>query len=129
MRRLMIAAAAFILLVTLVLLAAPLFIDLDRFRPEIQSELETKLKRKVKIGSIRLRVMPLGARVTDVEIAESRTVPSDRPFATAKELYATVAPLSILRGHPELKSIRLGQPQIQLIRDASGTWNFSSLAN
>ena len=97
MRRFAIAAASVVVLLILALLAAAQFVNVDRFRPKIQSELETKLKRKVQIGSIRLGVFPPGVRLNDVEIGESPAVPSQQPFARAKELYATVAPFSLLR--------------------------------
>jgi uncharacterized protein involved in outer membrane biogenesis len=129
MRRFAIVAASVVALLILALLAAPQFINVDHFRPKIQSELETKLKRKVQIGGIRLGVFPPGVRVNDVEIGESPSMPSQQPFAKAKEVYATVAVFSLLRGQPDLKSVRLEKPQIELIRDASGVWNFSSLVS
>src|SRR5713226_8021369 len=76
MRRFAIAAASVVVLLILALLAAAQFVNVDRFRPKIQSELETKLKRKVQIGSIRLGVFPPGVRLNDVEIGESPAVPS-----------------------------------------------------
>ena len=129
MRRFAIAAASVVVLLILALLAAAQFINVDRFRPKIQSELEIKLKRKVQIGNIRLGVFPPGVRLNDVEIGESPSIPSQQPFTRAKEVYVAVAPLSLLRGQPDLRSVRLEKPQIELIRDASGVWNFSSFAS
>src|SRR5439155_604088 len=49
-------------------------------------------------------------------------------FAEAKELYVTAALMPLLHSDVQIKSVELRQPKIELIRNAEGVWNFSSLA-
>src|SRR5579883_676387 len=127
MRRSILVAVAVIFALILVLLPAAHFVNLDRYRPQIQSELEKKLNRPVHIGRVELGLFPVGGRLYDVEIEEPPSLASRRPFAKAKEVYASVGLFSLLRKQPHVKSIRMDQPQIELIRDANGVWNFSTL--
>src|SRR5262249_33650962 len=97
------------------------------YRPQIQSQLEKKLNRKVQLGQIELGLVPFGARVHGVTIAENPAFPSPQPFAQAKYVSASVGLFSLLRKEPHVKSVRMEQPKIELIRDAKGVWNFSDL--
>src|ERR1700730_8572589 len=127
MRRLVIIAISVVALVIVGLIASVALINVDSFRPRIQAELQSKLNRPIEIGKLGLRIFPLAIRINDVRIGESAAFQSQQPFATAKEVYASAGFFSLLRGQPELKSLRLEQPHIELIRNAQGIWNFSTL--
>src|SRR5438445_1832598 len=109
MRRFVIITVSVVALVIVGLIAVVSLINLDSFRPRIQAELQSKLNRPIQIGQIGLRIFPLAIRINDVSIGESATFQSQQPFATAKEVYASAGLFSLLRGQPELKSLRLEQ--------------------
>ncbi|MBV8553400.1 MAG: AsmA family protein [Acidobacteriaceae bacterium] len=127
MRRLLIilgiAAAA---LICVFLLAASL-LNVNKFRPRIQSEMQSKLNRPVTLGELHLHLFPLAIKVDGLTIAESPTFPSSRPFATAKEVYASASLMSLLHGEPQITDVTLDEPQIELIRNTAGIWNISIL--
>jgi uncharacterized protein involved in outer membrane biogenesis len=127
MRRFVIIALSLVALVIVGLIAAVSLINVDSFRPRIQAELQSKLNRPIQIGQVGLRIFPLAIRINDVSIGESAAFQSQQPFATAKEVYVSAGLFSLLRGQPELKSLRLEQPHIELVRNAQGVWNFSTL--
>jgi uncharacterized protein involved in outer membrane biogenesis len=106
---------------------AVLSANVDKYRPRVQAELQKKLDRPVTIGHLGLRIFPLSIRVDGLTIGESPSFSSTRPFATAKEVYVSVALLSLISGNPEVKNLVLDQPQIELIKNPSGAWNFSTL--
>jgi AsmA protein len=85
------------------------------------------LGRSVTLGELHLHLIPFSIKVDGLSVVESPSFPSNRPFATAQEVYASAGLLSLIRGHPELHEITLSQPHIELIRNADGTWNFSTL--
>lgn len=99
----------------------------DNLRPTIQTELQQKLNRPVSMGHLSLKLLPLGIKVDGLSIGEAATFPQDRPFATANTVVVSAGLWSLLRGNPEVKNLVLNQPKIELIRDAAGVWNFSSL--
>ncbi len=127
MRRILIVVAILIAVLVIGALIAVSVIDVNKYRPRIQAELQTKLNRSVTLGQLHLRLFPLSVQVDGVTIAEAPGIPSSAPFAKASQLYASVGLLSLFSGNPEIKSVELQRPQIELIRTASGTWNFSSI--
>ena len=101
--------------------------DVNRFRPRIEEQISRTFGRTVTMGKLGLRAFPLSIRIEDLTIAESKDFPRDKPFATAKAVFAKASLLSLLRGKPELQSLELLQPRVQLIRAASGKWNFARM--
>lgn len=126
MRRLLI-----ILPIALVLIVAVIFIavsmNVDSYRPRVQAELQSKLNRPVTLGPLSLRLLPLSLTIDGLTIGESTAFPSNHPFATAKDVSVSAGLFSLITGHPEVKSLKLAHPQIELIRNAQGVWNFSTL--
>jgi uncharacterized protein involved in outer membrane biogenesis len=100
---------------------------LDRYRPEIQSQLQQKLNRPVTLGHLGLRLLPLEIKIDSLSIGEGSGFPQDRPFAAASTVFVSASLFSLLRGSPEVNDLVLDKPQIELVRNAAGVWNFSSL--
>lgn len=126
LRFIIISLAAVVVLAGVVGVAV-LTSNVDKYRPRVQAELQKKLDRPVTIGHLGLRIFPLSIRVDGLTIGESPSFSSTQPFATAKQVYVSVALLSLIGGNPEVKNLALDQPQIELIKNPSGVWNFSTL--
>ncbi len=116
-----------VVVVVLVAGIALLLSNVDKYRPRVQAELQKKLDRPVTIGQLGLKLFPLSIRANGLTIAESPVFPSSRPFATAKELFVSVGLFSLIRGNPEVRDVILDQPQIELVRNRAGVWNYSTL--
>jgi len=127
MRRIILIVAALVALVIIVFVVAVSLLNVNKFRPRIQAELESKLGRPVTLGELHLRIFPLSLRVDGLTIGQAPGWTPQPPFATAKEVYASAGLFSLLRGQPNIKDLTLDQPQIELIRNAQGIWNFSSI--
>jgi uncharacterized protein involved in outer membrane biogenesis len=68
---LLLTAAALAALVLVAAVAAPLLVDADRFRPEIEAKLQAALRRQVKIGALKLSLWSgLALTTTSVRIGE-----------------------------------------------------------
>jgi AsmA protein len=129
MRKLVIGIGVVVVLIVLLLVIGAAFLNVDRFRPKIQAELQAKLGRQVTLGELHLHLIPLSIKVDGLSIAESPAFPSTHPFATAQEVYASASLMSLIRGNPQINELKLTQPQIELIQNAQGIWNFSTLGN
>ena len=123
-----------VLIVGIVLLAGiaaagalRLFVDVNRFRGPIQAQLERMLRRPVRLGPMGLSLLPLSVRIADLKIGESPAFASSRPFVSAKEVNVRAGLFALLQGQVVVQSLRLVQPSVELIRDESGAWNYSSL--
>lgn len=116
--------------VVLVLLAGAVFVlarNVDRYRGQVQAVLAERLGRTVSLGRLDLSLMPLGLRVARAAIADDPAFQTARPFAQVEELYLSPRVLPLLRGQFELRSLELRRPVIELVRNAAGTWNMSTL--
>ncbi len=126
-RRLVIAAAIIVAVIVIALLALPALVDVNRYRPTIQAELGKKLNRPVTVGQLSLRLFPFSIRAADLTIGEPAGFTSSLPFAKATDVSASASLFSIIRHQPDIKSLSLERPQIELIRNAQGVWNFAGL--
>jgi AsmA protein len=116
-------------LVILVGAAIPIFIKADTFRPVIEKQLRAALGREVKLGELRLSVFSGSLIAQDLSVAEDPAFGS-APFVTAKELRIGVSLKPLIFAHEvNLRGFQIESPQINLIRAASGTWNFSSIGH
>ena len=127
MRRIVITLGVLVVVAVLIVLVVPSLINVDRYRPQIETRLKEKLGREVKLGALKLHVIPLSVSIESITIAESPQFASTLPFATANNVAASVQLFSLLRGEPVLDSLSMSRPSIELIRDANGVWNFSTL--
>lgn len=127
MRRILIGVGIVLVVVIVGLFITVSLIDVNKFRPQIQAQIEKAIHRDVTLGNMSLKLLPLSVKVESLSVSEDPSFKSGRPFATAQDVFVSAGLLSILRGSPEVKSISLSHPQVELIRNASGNWNFASM--
>ena len=126
MRKLAIIVVVVCFVVVLALAVIPQFLDVNQYRPRIQSELQSRLGRPVSLGNIKLSLLPPSLKVKDVAIGEDPAFGTGA-FAKAQELDVRVSLLPLLRKDVQVQSLRLINPDIQLIKDANGNWNYATL--
>jgi AsmA protein len=111
----------------LVILILPSLIDANRYKPEIQSKLGTALGRNVQIGNIKLSIFSGGVVVDDVAISDDPSF-SNSQFLAAKELTVGVHLIPLIFSKQlEVESITIKDPQVTLLRNKAGVWNYSSM--
>jgi len=109
------------------LMALPLFVNVNSFRPKIESEVSTALGRPVSLGNLSLSVLSGAIGIENISIGDDPAF-SKSPFVTAKSLKVDVNLMPLIFSKKiEVNGIELEEPEISLIRAANGTWNFSSL--
>jgi AsmA protein len=116
-----------IVLLLLIVLALPLFINANQFKPTLQTKLGAALGRQVTIGDIKLAIFSGGVTVSDIAIADDPSF-SKSPFLTAKSLTVGVELMPLIF-HKEVnvESITVDTPDVNLIHGPGGKWNYSSL--
>ena len=113
--------------VLVILIALPLFININSFRPKIESELTSALGRPVTLGDMSLSLFGGSVAVENVSIADDPAF-SKEPFVKAKSLKVGVEVMPLLFSKQlNITGIVLDEPQITLLKGANGTWNFSTL--
>jgi AsmA protein len=111
----------------LIVLALPLFINANQFKPALQTQLGSALGRSVGVGDISLSIISGGVTVSDVSIGDDPAF-SKSPFLTAKAVSVGVEMLPLIFSKKlEVRSLTVKDPEVTLIHAANGTWNYSSL--
>ena len=127
MRKIIIAVVAVVVLIIVAMFLLPYFIDINQHRGEILAQLQNRLHRPVKLGAMKLAVFPLRVEVKDVSIGEDPRFASKLPFAQVGEMDISVKLLPLLTKTVAIDSLTLKRPQIELIKDTAGVWNFATL--
>ncbi len=128
MRKIVIAVAVLICLIVIALLVVPAFINVNSYRGRIEAELQQRLNRPVQLGQMHLKLLPPTFKVDNAVIGEDPRF-GQQPFATVQELAVSVKLWPLLHKDVEVSSLTLERPHIELIRNAQGVWNFSSLGS
>jgi uncharacterized protein involved in outer membrane biogenesis len=126
MRKIIIFGLVVCALVVLVLAVLPRFLDVNNYRGRIQAELQNRLGRSVTLGDITLSLLPPSLIVKDVAIGEDPGFGAE-PFAKAQELSVRISLIPLLRRNVEIQALRLVNPDIHLICNRAGNWNYASL--
>jgi AsmA protein len=116
-------------LLIVVAVALPFLVNVNSFRPEIESNLSSALGRPAKVGNLGLSVFSGSVEADQLSIADDPKF-SPSPFIQAKSLKVGVEMLPLIFGKQlHITHLRIDQPQITLLRGRDGVWNFSSLGN
>jgi len=116
-----------VVVLILIVLALPMLIDVNKFKPEIETQMSTALGRKVTVGNLRLSILSGGVEVEDLAIADDPAF-SHTSFVTAKNVSAGVALLPLIfSGRLGVSSFTIENPQVSLVHNAAGKWNFSTI--
>ena len=111
----------------LILLIVPFLVDVNAFRPKLESELSTSLGRQVKVGNLSLSIFSGSVKADNISIADDPAFSKD-PFVTAKSLKVAVEVMPLIFSKTlHVTGFTLDEPQIALLSGPNGTWNFSSL--
>ena len=116
-----------VVLLLLIAIAIPFFIDANQFRPRLEAALSESLGRRVKMGKLTVALWSGGVRAEELSIADDPAY-SREPFLEAKSLQLKVelVPLIFSR-RLNVTGLTIEQPAIVLLQSPTGEWNFSSL--
>jgi AsmA protein len=105
----------------------PFLIDANKFKPQAESAAESALGRKITIGNIRLALFSGGVAIEDIGISEDAKFGSGS-FLNAKSVAVGVELMPLIFSRQlNVTAITIDQPEVTLLRSASGEWNFSTL--
>lgn len=121
------AIAALVVLLIVIAISLPPFLNADNFRARIESTMSKSLGRKVTIGKLDLSVWSGGMVASNTTIADDPAF-STQPFVQADSVKINVEVLPLILHRTVLiHGFSLESPKIQLLRAANGTWNYSTI--
>ncbi len=109
------------------LLVAPFLIPVNEFRPTIEEKASAALGRKVQLGNISLSLISGSLAAENLSIGDDPKF-SSSPFLTAKSLKVGVEILPLIFSKTlNVTGVTIASPQVTLLHNAAGQWNYSSL--
>src|SRR6266568_4475740 len=116
-----------VVVLLVIVIALPFLIDVNSFRPRLESELTSALGREVKVGNLKLSILSGSVSAEDLSIADDPAF-SKAPFVHAKSLDVGVDLMPLIFSKAlHVNDLTLSEPEIFLVHAPSGKWNYSSL--
>src|SRR5215510_2195706 len=116
-----------LLILLVLLLVAPMLIDVNTYRGQIISQLERRIGRSVNLGSMKLSALPsIRIKVDEVVIGDDPQF-AQAEFVKARSVKLQIGLWSLLKGSPEVSGIELVEPDVTLIKAGERKWNWSTL--
>jgi AsmA protein len=124
-RTLRIIAIVVGVLIVLVLVA-PFLIPVNQFRPTIEEKASAALGRKVEVGNLSLSLFSGALGADNLSISDDPKFNSG-PFLTAKSVKVGVEIMPLIFSKTlSVTDVTIDSPQVTLIRNPGGEWNYSS---
>src|ERR1700704_4558615 len=108
-------------------LVVPFLIPVNQFRPTIEEKASAALGRKVQLGNMSLSLISGSLSAENLSIGDDPKF-SSAPFLTAKSLKVGVELLPLIFSKVlNVTGVAIDSPQVTLLRNPTGLWNYSSL--
>ena len=121
------AIAITIVAIVIILIAIPFFINVNSFRPKVESEMSSALGRKCEVGNLSLSIITGSVSADNISIADDPAF-SKGEFLTAKSLKIGVELIPLIFSKElHVTGITVDQPDIHLLSNPKGVWNFSTI--
>jgi AsmA protein len=120
-----VAIAVVVLLVVLIIV--PFLIPVNKFRPTIEQKASASLGRKVELGNLSLSILSGSLGIDNLSIADDPKF-NNGPFLTAKSVKVGVELMPLIFSQQvNVTGIEIVDPQVTMLKNPSGKWNFSSI--
>jgi AsmA protein len=116
-----------VLALIVIVLVLPFFIPVNKFRPTIEAKASEALGRKVQLGDLSLSILGGSLGIDNLSISDDPKF-SSAPFLTAKKVKVGVEMIPLIFSQQvNVTEITIEGPQVMMLKDPSGKWNFSSI--
>lgn len=116
-----------VVVVLAIAIAVPFLVDVNQFRPRLESELTSVLGRPVSVGNLKLSILAGSVAADDLSIADDPAF-SKSPFLQAKSLNVGVELMPLITSRKiNVTGITIDQPEITLLQTPTGEWNYAKL--
>ncbi len=116
---------ALVLVLVLVVLAVPYFLNVDRYRDTIADAITKQTGRKVTLGPIHARLFPgAGVTVADLHIGNPAGFP-EGDLLSADEIGVNVALAPLMHGTIHVNSVDVVHPRLTVLTNSKGENNYT----
>jgi AsmA protein len=116
-----------VVVLILILFVLPFLIPVNKFRPTLEEKASVALGRKVAVGNLSLSIIRGSLRIDNLSISDDPKFNAG-PFLTAQSVRVGVELLPLIFSKQvKVTEIIIEKPQVMMLKDPSGKWNFSSI--
>jgi len=109
------------------LIVVPFFIPVNQFKPTIEEKASAALGRKVQLGNLSLSLLHGALTAQDLSVGDDPKF-SPSPFLTAKSVSVGVEIMPLIFSKQlNVTDIIIDEPQVTLLKNANGVWNYSTI--
>ncbi len=114
----------FLVAVVVLVIAVPLLVNVDRYRPEVVSEIEQRTGHPARINHLAVTFTPLvSIRLDGFALENPHGFPKG-DFVRAKSIYAVLDPHALWHRQVVITSLVFTNPVINLVSNGHDLWNF-----
>jgi AsmA protein len=114
-------------ILVILILIAPFLIPVNQFRPTIEEKASAALGRKVQLGNLSLSLISGSLTADNLSIGDDPKF-SSSSFLSAKSFKVGVEILPLIFSKTlNITGVTIDSPQVVLLHNPAGQWNFSSL--
>lgn len=123
MKKLLMVIGILVGLLVIVAIAAPFFVDVDKYRPQIVQKANESLNGKLELGKLSLSLWgQIRVQVDGLKLDDAR----GNPVISVKDAYFHIPLSSVLSGSPSV-ILSLQQPNLNVVKEKNGKLNVMGL--
>lgn len=127
MKRVLLAIGVVAAVLVLLIVSLPFLVNANQFRPRIEADLTSVLGRKVTLGNLTFSLFSGSLTASDLSIADDARF-GTAPFIRAKSLDLGVDLWPFITAQElNVRDLTITEPEIVLMQDPAGVWNFSTM--
>ena len=127
MKRFLVISGIIVGVLLVIVIAVPLFINVDSFRPDLEKKISAALNRTVHIGKLDASLLSGGATASDITIEDDPAF-NKGPFLKASSVKVGVQLMPLIFSKQlKVTSLTVQKPDITLLKNAAGKWNYSTI--
>jgi AsmA protein len=127
MNRTLRIVAIVVVVLILIVVIVPFLIPVNKFKPTIEAKASQALGRQVQLGDLSLSLLSGSLSAENLSIADDPKF-SSSPFLTAKALKVGVEIMPLILSKTlNVTGVTIESPQVTLLHNPEGQWNYSSL--
>jgi AsmA protein len=114
-------------IVIVILVIVPFLIPVNQFKPTIEAKASAALGRQVQLGDLSLSLFTGSLSADNLAVSDDPKF-GQTPFLTAKAVRVGVAMMPLIFSRAlEITSVTIKDPQVTLLHNPAGQWNYSSI--
>jgi AsmA protein len=128
MRRMLKIGGIVVAVLLAVIISLPFLINVNQFKPMLESQLSTALNREVKLGNLGFSLLAGQVTADDLSVSEDQAFGKPafihaKSLAVGAELWPFIMSRKLI-----VTYLTIDQPEIALVQAPTGSWNFRAWA-